>query len=147
MIKKILLLCSFCCLLNLRIQAMAPDKSFFTAKWEAYLQAFTQADYATLGTQFHYPVSLLLDSPLILKDETSFIETIKFIRENKLQPGYSYSKTDSSQLTILSESTCYLDVTYSRFNANHQRIYQGRGLYFFKKINDTWKIQVNMPIQ
>ena len=124
-----------------------PTKSFFEAKWEAYLQAFTQADYATLGTQFHYPVSLLLDSPLILKDESSFIETIKFIRENKLQPGYAYSKTDSTQLTILSESNCYLDVTYSRYNENHQQIYQGRGLYFFKKANDDWKISLNMAIQ
>ncbi|MFM6938158.1 MAG: hypothetical protein ACKOXH_10820 [Aquirufa sp.] len=147
MIKKILLFCGFTCLINLQIHAMIPDKSFFIAKWEAYLQAFTKADYTTLGTQFHYPVSLLLENPMLLKDEASFVETIKFIREKKLQPGYAYSKTDSAKLTILSESSCYLDVVYSRYNANHERIYQGRGLYFFKKFNDDWKIQVNMPIQ
>lgn len=126
---------------------MTPDKSFFIEKWEAYLQAFTQADYVTLGSQFHYPVSLLLDKPMILQDQVSFLDTIKIIREKKLQPGYAYSKTDSADFTVLSETTCYLDVEYSRFNKNNQRIFQGRGLYFFKKINDSWKIQVNMPIE
>ena len=126
---------------------MTPDKSFFIEKWEDYLQAFTEADYATLGAQFHYPVSLLLDNPMVLKDETSFLDTLKYIREKKLQPGYAYSKTDSVSFTKLSETTCYLDVVYSRYNTNHERIFQGRGLYFFKKINDSWKIQVNMPIE
>jgi hypothetical protein len=130
----------------MKTSAEFPEPSFFFQKWEAYLEAFTQADYSTLANQFHYPVSILFDNPLILLDEASFIKSLKFIREHKLQPGYSYSKTNSIQLVKLTEKTCYVDVVYSRYNQYNESIFQGRGLYFFQKINEVWKIQINMPI-
>ena len=119
----------------------------FYLKWEEYLKAFTDADYEKLGTQFHFPVSILLESPIVLADKSTFIETIKFIREHKLQDGYAYSKTDSIQWVQLSESEGYIDAKYSRYNQKDNVIFQGRGLYFFKKLNEQWKIQVNMPLE
>ena len=119
----------------------------FLLKWEEYLKAFTDADYEKLGTQFHFPVSILLESPIVLADKSTFIETIKFIREHKLQDGYAYSKTDSIQWVQLSESEGYIDAKYSRYNQKDNVIFQGRGLYFFKKLNEQWKIQVNMPLE
>ncbi|MHA8050316.1 hypothetical protein V7S79_04305 [Aquirufa sp. ROCK-SH2] len=123
-----------------------PSKEFFTQKWEEYLEAFTLADYEKLGNQFHYPVSLILANPIILKDKFSFLETIKLVREKWLQPGYSYSKTNSLKLVKLTETSCYLDAFYSRYNASNEIIFKGHGLYFFNKINNEWKIQVNMSI-
>lgn len=123
-----------------------PPNSFFEQKWEEYLNAFTNANYERLGNQFHYPVTMLLGNPMILNDKASFIETIKNIREKGLQSGYSYSKTDSVKLIKLSENTCYLDAYFKRYNSSNEILFNGRGLYFFKKINNEWKIQVNMPI-
>jgi hypothetical protein len=71
---------------------------------------------------------------------------MKFIREHKLQEGYAYSKTDSIRWVEISASDCYIDANYSRYNHKNELIFKGRGLYFFKKINNEWKIQVNMPV-
>jgi hypothetical protein len=123
------------------------DENDFYRKWEEYLLAFTNADFETLATQFHFPVTILLESPIVLADKSNFIETMKFIREHKLQDGYAYSKTDTIQWVQLSDSEGYVDAKYSRFNHKNEIIFQGRGLYFFKKSNDQWKIQVNMPLE
>jgi len=122
-----------------------PENDFYW-KWEEYLKAFTDADYEKLGTQFHFPVTLLLEQPIILENKTSFLEAMKFIREHKLQEGYAYSKTDSIRWVEISASDCYIDANYSRYNHKNELIFKGRGLYFFKKINNEWKIQVNMPV-
>ncbi|MHA8106317.1 hypothetical protein [Aquirufa sp. 5-AUSEE-100C1] len=118
----------------------------FYLKWEEYLKAFTDADYEKLGTQFHFPVTLLFEQPIILENKASFLEAMKFIREHKLQDGYAYSKTDTIHWVQLSDSEGYIDAKYSRYNHKNEIIFQGRGLYFFKKSNSNWKIQVNMPI-
>jgi hypothetical protein len=123
------------------------DENDVYRKWEEYLLAFTNADYESLATQFHFPVTILLESPIVLADKSSFIETMKFIREHKLQDGYAYSKTDSIKWVQLSDSEGYIDAKYSRYNQEDNVIFQGRGFYFFKKLNDQWKIQVNMPLE
>jgi hypothetical protein len=123
------------------------DENDVYRKWEEYLLAFTNADYETLATQFRFPVTILLESPIVQADKSNFIETMKFIREHKLQDGYSYSKTDSIKWVQLSDSEGYIDAKYSRYNQEDNVIFQGRGLYFFKKLNDQWKIQVNMPLE
>jgi hypothetical protein len=33
-----------------------------------------------------------------------------------------------------------VDATYSRFNANYERIYTGRGIYMYKKVDKEWKM-------
>ena len=33
-----------------------------------------------------------------------------------------------------------LDATYSRFNDNYKRIYTGRGIYMYKRIDKSWKM-------
>ena len=32
------------------------------------------------------------------------------------------------------------DATYSRYNDEYKRVFQGRGVYMYKKINDKWKM-------
>lgn len=130
----------------MKTSAAFPEPSFFFEKWEAYLEAFSQADYFTLASQFHYPVTILFDTPLILPDEESFIKSMKYIREHKLQPNYNHTKTNSIKLIKLTEISCYIDVVYSRYNHSNESIFLGRGLYFFKRINEVWKIQINMPV-
>ena len=123
-----------------------PSKAFFVQKWENYISAFTKADYETLGNQFQYPVTLMVGSPLILQDKSSFLEVIKRFREKGVEPGYAYSKTDAIELVKLSESACYLDAHFSRYNSANEIIAKGRGLYFLKKTNDEWKFHVNMAV-
>jgi hypothetical protein len=33
-----------------------------------------------------------------------------------------------------------IDATYSRYNEDYKRIYQGRGVYMYKKVDDNWKM-------
>jgi hypothetical protein len=33
-----------------------------------------------------------------------------------------------------------IDAIYSRYDKDYKRIFQGRGVYMYKKINDKWKM-------
>ena len=75
----------------------------------------------------------------MVKDERELIKLFKQIRAN-VQNGYKYSKLEKSRLIWISKDICALDATYSRFNEDYERIFTGRGIYMYKKVDSSWKI-------
>ena len=111
-----------------------------TDKWQEYSKAFEYADYNKIVSYFTYPVTFsILDDPRIINNEQELIDVYKYMRSN-VQEGYKYSILDKSRIIWLSKEVFMVDATYSRYNEDYKRIYQGRGMYMYKKVEDGWKI-------
>ena len=108
--------------------------------WEEYSKAFEYADYQKIASYFTYPLTIsLLDNPQIISNKKDLIAFYKQARAN-VQDGYKYSLLDKSRIVWLSKDAYMFDATYSRYNNEYKRIFQGRGIYMYKKINNTWKM-------
>jgi len=130
-------------------------KAFFEKqiidKWEEYSKAFEYADYNKISSYFTYPLTFsLLENPQIIENKKDLISFYKNMRAN-VQEGYKYSLLDRSRIIWLSKDVYMIDATYSRYNEDYKRIYQGRGVYMYKKIEDKWKMfsvsSLPMPIK
>ena len=109
-------------------------------KWEEYSKAFEYSDFEKIKTYFTYPVTLsVFGNPTIINNEKDLVKFYKQIR-NQLQDGYKYSMLEKSRVIWISKEICMLDATYSRFNDNYKRIYTGRGIYMYKRIDKSWKM-------
>ena len=109
-------------------------------KWEEYSKAFEYSDFEKIKTYFTYPVTLsVFGNPTIINNEKDLVKFYKQIR-NQVQDGYKYSILEKSRVIWISKEICMLDATYSRFNDNYKRIYTGRGIYMYKRIDKSWKI-------
>ena len=109
-------------------------------QWEEYSKAFEYADYNKIVSYFAFPVTFgIMDEPQILNNKEELLELYKNIRSN-VQDGYKYSLLEKSKVTWLSKDICMIDATYSRFNSNYKRIFIGRGIYMYKRIDDQWKM-------
>jgi hypothetical protein len=108
--------------------------------WEEYSKAFEYADYEKIASYFTFPLTFsLLDKPQIIlnkKDLTAFYKQMRA----RVQDGYKYSLLDKSRIVWLSKDAYIFDATYSRYNEEYKRIFQGRGIYMYKKIDNSWKM-------
>ena len=108
--------------------------------WEEYSRAFEYSDFEKIKNYFTYPVTFaLLGDPVIVKNENDLIKLYNQIRSN-VQEGYKYSKLEKSRIIWISKEICMVDATYSRFNENYERIFTGRGIYMYKRVDKSWKM-------
>ena len=108
--------------------------------WEEYSKAFEYADYEKIVSYFTFPLTFsLLDNPQIIANKKDLITFYKQIRTS-VQDGYKYSLLDKSRIVWLSKDAFMFDATYSRYNKDYKRIFQGRGIYMYKKIDNSWKM-------
>ncbi len=108
--------------------------------WEEYSRAFEYSDFEKIKTYFTYPVTFsLLGDPVIVKSERDLIKLYNQIRSN-VQVGYKYSKLEKSRIIWISKDVCMLDATISRFNQNYDKIFTGRGIYMYKRVENSWKM-------
>lgn len=109
-------------------------------KWLEYSKAFEYADYKKIASYFSYPLTFsLLENPQIIENKNELIAFYKKIRNN-VQEGYKYSALDKSKIIWLTKDVFVVDAIYSRYNNDYKRIFQGRGLYMYKKTNNEWKM-------
>jgi len=142
--KKILLLFILAPLLT--FSQSTKKKGKFTAevvltdKWQEYSKAFEYSDYEKVSSFFTYPATMnLIEKPMIVNNKEELIKAYKEIRSN-VQDGYLYSLMDKSKVIWISKSLVMIDATYSRYNSNYERIFKGRGVYMYKKVDNEWKI-------
>ena len=94
-----------------------------------------------LVSYFSFPsVFGISTSPVVLNNKAELVERYKVVREANMQDGYRYSLLEDYEFFQLSQNTCLVKATYSRYNTNYNKIYTGQGLYFYKRINNTWKL-------
>ena len=119
-------------------------KAFFEKQiienWEEYSKAFEYADYQKIASYFTYPLTFsLLENPQIIANKKDLIAFYKQMRSS-VQEEYKYSLLDKSRIVWLSKDAYIFDATYSRYNGEYKRIFQGRGIYMYKKIDNSWKM-------
>ena len=119
-------------------------KVFFEKKiidnWEEYSKAFEYADYDKIASYFTYPLTFsLLENPQIIANKKDLIAFYKQMRTN-VQEGYKYSLLDKSRIVWLAKEVYLVDATYSRYNDDYKRIFQGRGVYMYKKTDNKRKM-------
>tara|TARA_B100000768_G_scaffold58012_1_gene56188 strand:+ start:1154 stop:1654 length:501 start_codon:yes stop_codon:yes gene_type:complete len=129
---------------NVQKKVKVMKKAFFEKQiienWEEYSKAFEYADYQKIASYFTYPLTFsLLDKPQIISNKKELITFYKQLRAN-VQDGYKYSLLDKSRIVWLSKDAYMFDATYSRYNNDYKRIFQGRGIYMYKKIDNSWKM-------
>jgi hypothetical protein len=108
--------------------------------WKEYSKAFEYSDYNKVASHFTYPTTFsLLENPQIINNKKELISAYKKTRTD-IQDGYKYSLLDKSRIIWLSKGVFMIDATYSRYNEDYKRIYQGRGVYMYKKVDDNWKM-------
>ena len=88
---------------------------------------------------FGYPGGASLHIYDALFNQEDLINVYKLMRSN-VQDGYKYSILDKSRIIWLSKDIFMIDATYSRYNNDYKRIYQGRGMYMYKKVEEAWKM-------
>lgn len=109
--------------------------------WKDYSKAFEYKDYEKVASFFSYPSTFGISStPYTFKNKSELIKMYKTIREVSIQEGYKYSLLEDYEFFRFSENICLLMATYSRFDANYTKIYTGKGLYFYIKIDTEWKM-------
>jgi len=109
--------------------------------WKNYSKAFEYKDYKKVASFFSYPSTFGTSSnSIILNNKSELIKKYKNIRETTIQNGYKYSLLDNYEFTMLSEKICFVKVTYGRFDSNYNRIHTGKGIYYYKKIKNEWKM-------
>ena len=111
-----------------------------TDNWEEYSKAFEYADYEKIASYFTFPLTFsLLDNPQIIANKKDLITFYKQMRAS-VQDGYKYSLLDKSRIVWLSKDAYMFDATYSRYNEEYEKVFQGRGIYMYKKIDKSWKM-------
>ena len=80
-----------------------------------------------------------IEKPMVINNNEELVKAYKEIRSN-VQDGYLYSLMDKSRIIWVSKSLVMIDATYSRYNSKYQRIFKGRGVYMYKKVDNEWKI-------
>ena len=111
-----------------------------TDKWQEYSKAFEYSDYEKVSSFFTYPATMnFLEEPMVVNNKEELIKAYKEIRSN-VQDGYLYSLMDKSKVIWISKSLVMIDATYSRYNSNYERIFKGRGVYMYKKVDNQWKM-------
>ena len=142
--KKILLI--FLLTPLLAFSQSAKKKNKFNAevvlndKWQEYSKAFEYSDYEKVSSFFTYPATMnFIEKPMIVNNKEELIKAYKEIRSN-VQDGYLYSLMDKSKVIWISKSLVMIDATYSRYNSNYERIFKGRGVYMYKKVDNEWKM-------
>ena len=129
---------------NTQKKGKVMKKTFFEKQiienWEEYSKAFEYADYQKIASYFTYPLTFsLLENPQIIANKKDLIAFYKQMRSS-VQDGYKYSLLDKSRIVWLSKDAYIFDATYSRYDSDYKRIFQGRGIYMYKKIDNSWKM-------
>ena len=110
-------------------------------QWIKYSKAFEYKDYEMLSNYFSFPVVFdALNEPEKIINKMQLIEKYKIIREVNIQEDYKYSILNKYNFIQLSDDFVILDAHYSRYNSKYKKIFFGRGLYSYKRVNTKWKL-------
>lgn len=122
------------------------DLALITNTYKAYVADFIEGDIAAITDKFTYPVTFKMKLLGIIPVHRTFTNEAELAEQFRgmkadIQEGYAYSTVDN--MTIRREENIYVaDVLYSRFNAENDLLFSGRGLYSFREGDGQWRMFV-----
>ncbi len=143
MIKKylILILCfSF-------QQLESAEKSEILLAMDKYNEAFILADYDQIIENFTFPVSIITSDRMLSIDTKFGLRFVYKKIRGDLPEFYSYSKWNNIDIQVMDKNIAIVRASFSRYDNNEKKFYDGSGIYQLKKINKVWKIFSLIPFQ
>ena len=114
---------------------------------EKYNEAFIVADYDQIIENFIFPVSIITsDRILSIKTKLGLRLVYKRIRGD-LPEYYSYSKWNKIDIQVIDKNIAIVKASFSRYDKNEKKFYDGNGIYQLKKSDDQWKIFSLIPFK
>ena len=128
-------------------QVESADKSEILLAMDKYNDAFILADYDQIIENFTFPVSIITSDRMLSIDTKFGLRFIYKKIRGDLPEFYSYSKWNNIDIQVMDKNIAIVRASFSRYDNDEKKFYDGRGIYQLKKIDKEWKIFSLIPFQ
>ena len=143
MIKKYFVLILFFSFQHL----YSADRSEILLAMDKYNEAFILADYDQIIENFTFPVSIITSERMLSIDTKFGLRFVYKKIRGDLPEFYSYSKWNNIDIQVMDKNIAIVRASFSRYNKDEKKFYDGSGIYQLKKIDKVWKIFSLIPFQ
>ena len=123
------------------------DKSEILFAMDKYNKAFILADYDQIIENFIFPVSIITSEKIFSIDTKWGLKFVYKKTRGDLPEFYSYSKWNDIDIQVIDKNIAVVKASYSRYDKNEKKFYDGNGIYQLKKFDEQWKIFSMIPFQ
>ena len=123
------------------------DRGEIRIAMDNYNEAFILADYDKIIENFIFPVSIITSDKMLSIDTKLGLRFVYKKIRGDLPKFYSYSKWNKIDIQVIDEHLAIVKASFSRFDKNDKKFYDGNGIYQLKKSDDQWKIFSLIPFQ
>ena len=123
------------------------DKSEILFAMSKYNEAFILADYDQIIESFIFPVSIITSERMLSIDTKFGLRFVYKKIRGDLPEFYSYSKWNKIDIQLIDKNIAIVKASFSRFDKNNKKFYDGNGIYQLKKSDNNWKIFSMIPFQ
>ena len=141
--KKIFIIIVLLCIQYL----FSEDRGEIRIAMDNYNEAFILADYDKIIENFIFPVSIITSDKMLSIDTKLGLRFVYKKIRGDLPKFYSYSKWNKIDIQVIDEHLAIVKASFSRFDKNDKKFYDGNGIYQLKKYDDQWKIFSLVPFQ
>ena len=128
-------------------QVESADKSEILLAMDKYNEAFILADYDQIIENFTFPVSIITSDRMLSIDTKFGLRFVYKKIRGDLPEFYSYSKWNNIDIQVMDKNIAIVRASFSRYDNDEKKFYDGRGIYQLKKIDKVWKIFSLIPFQ
>ena len=122
-------------------------KSEILVAMNKYNEAFILADYDQIIESFIFPVSIITSERMLSIDTKLGLRFVYKKIRGDLPEFYSYSKWNNINIQVMDKNIAIVKASFSRYDKNEKKFYDGNGIYQLKKSDNTWKIFSLIPFQ
>ncbi|MFL3013168.1 MAG: hypothetical protein ACJZ19_01205 [Candidatus Neomarinimicrobiota bacterium] len=123
------------------------ERSEILFAMEKYNEAFILADYDQIIDNFIFPVSIITSDRMLSIDTKLGLRFVYKRIRGDLPEYYSYSKWNKIDIQVIDKNIAIVKASFSRYDKNEKKFYDGNGIYQLKKSDDKWKIFSLIPFQ
>ena len=121
-------------------QLESAEKSEILLAMDKYNEAFILADYDQIIENFTFPVSIITSDRMLSIDTKFGLRFVYKKIRGDLPEFYSYSKWNNIDIQVMDKNIAIVRASFSRYDKDEKKFYDGNGIYQLKKIDKQWKI-------
>ena len=123
------------------------DRGEIRIAMDNYNEAFILADYDKIIENFIFPVSIITSDKMLSIDTKLGLRFVYKKIRGDLPKFYSYSKWNKIDIQLIDKNIAIVKASFSRYDKNEKKFYDGNGIYQLKKSDNSWKIFSLIPFQ
>ena len=121
------------------------DRSEILLAMDKYNEAFILADYDQIIENFTFPVSIITSERMLSIDTKFGLRFVYKKIRGDLPEFYSYSKWNKIDIQLIDKNIAIVNASFSRYDKDDEKFYDGSGIYQLKKVDTEWKIFSLIP--